>query len=690
MIRGKLVLVVSGKDEREFILEKQIVTLGRALDNDVVLTSPAISRHHARLVFQPDPMIEDAGSTLGTIVGGEKITSSHPLHSGDIISIGDLHLRFESPPPVEAAQRPVVNVEVAKSPVVNVEAAQRPFVNVEAPARPELQQAAPKAPPAHTLVSSLLSRLLSFLHEHIVPALAILFSIGMLLIMVNLYNLAQQINQDAAERYAAVYVRSLDKFRSLYGTDVVNRVQNHGILVTADYANHEGAIPIPSTLGIEISQQITEPGSGVLARLYSDFPFPTRKDGGPHNDFETEALVRLRVQPDKSVPYVKYSNIDGRLSLQFAHAVLMDQACVTCHNTAVDSPKKDWKVGDVAGVQEVVLPIDSAFTTIRKGLLTTLGVMLIITVSGLVLLAFVLSALRGSIKMLSRTNTAYARFVPGEFLSLLGKQSIIDVALADNVQMEMTVLFSDIRSFTTISEGMDPQRNFQFLSGFLSKMGPLVRENHGFIDKYFGDAIMALFQSTDDAVDAAIALSQQLVEYNRVRQENQLPPIDIGIGLNTGKMTLGTLGEQDRMDGTVISDAVNVASRIEGMTKMYKVTLLVSERTFRGLKDVSRFSVRLLDHVRVKGKADPITIYELFSGDPPDVREKKLATKRDFEQAVGLYQLKQFQPAKRLFEKCLVTYPKDRAAEFYIERCNHFIDVGVDEDWDGVLNLDSK
>ncbi len=671
MILAKLVLVVSGKDEREFILEKETTTIGRAEDNDIVLPNPEISRHHARLIFRPEPMLEDVGSALGTMVNGEKITSRHALHPGDRINIGDLLLRFESPQPLESAQR-------------RVEA------KAQAPAPPKLQPAASKAPPSHNLAATILSNLLGYLHGHIVSTLAILFSVGMLLILVNLYNLAQQINKDSAESYAAVFVRSLDKFRSLYGTDVVNRVQDHGILVTADYANHVGAIPIPSTLGIEISQQITEPGSGVEARLYSDYPFPTRKDGGPHNAFETEALVRLRLEPDKSVPYVAYTTINGRLSLQYAHAVIMDQACVACHNTASDSPKKDWKVGDVGGVQEVVFPIDSAFTTIRKGLLTTLGMMIIITVAGLGLLALVLSALRASIQMLSRTNTAYARFVPGEFLSLLGKQNIIDVALADNVQMEMTVLFSDIRSFTTISEGMDPQRNFHFLSDFLSKMGPIVRENHGFIDKYFGDAIMALFQNTDDAVDAAIALSQQLIEYNRVRQENQLSPIDIGIGLNTGKMTLGTLGERDRMDGTVISDAVNLASRIEGMTKMYKVTLIISERTFRGLKDVNRFAVRLLDHVRVKGKTDPVTIYEVFSGDAPDVWEKKLATKRDFEQAIGLYQLKQFEAAKKLFERCLQIYPDDRAAEFYIERCNQFIASGVDENWDGVLNLDNK
>ncbi len=559
MIRGILVLVEPGQDGRKFILEKQIISIGRAPENDVFLSDPTVSRVHARLYFQPAPAIEDNGSTPGTLVGGRRISSRTPLHSGDIITLGDLQLRIELPQPEGAAQKPVASVDATTT--------------------GQLQLAAPLTPSTRSPFSSLLSGFLHFLHEHILPTLAILFTIGMLLILVNLYNLANQINRQAAERYASDLVLSLSKFRSLYGTDVVNRVKDRGILVTADYANHPGAIPIPSTLGIEISQQITQPGSGIQARLYSDYPFPSRTDGGPHTSFESDALTVLRAQQDKSQPFIQYATVNGRQSLQFAQAVIMDQSCVDCHNTAADSPKKDWKVGDVGGVQEVILPIDSAVTTIRTGLFTTLLVMLIITVSGLALLAVVLSALRGSVKMLSRTNTAYARFVPGEFLSLLGKRTIIDVALSDNVQMEMTVLFSDIRSFTSISEGMDPHRNFQFLSGFLSKMGPLVRENHGFIDKYIGDAIMALFQSQDDAVDAAIALSQQLVEYNRVRQENGLPPIDIGVGLNTGMLTLGTLGENDRMDGTVISDAVNLASRIEGMTKMYNVTVLVSEHT---------------------------------------------------------------------------------------------------------------
>jgi class 3 adenylate cyclase len=670
MVRGTLVLVDSEKGGRAFSLEKQTITIGRAPDNDIVLGDKTVSRHHARITFEPSPAVEDTGSTPGTLVGDVRVLSRHPLRSGDVITLGGVQLRFELPRPQEPAQNPAVVTDDRK--------------------KENLPQAAPAARPARTRPVSFLSGLLHFLHEHIIATLAILFTVGMLLILANLYNLAMQINKQTAEQYAANLVLSLSKFRSLYGTDVVDRVQNYGILVTADYANHEAAIPIPSTLGIEISQQITGASSNIQARLYSDYPFPSRTDGGAHTDFEKTALTRLRAQKDTSAPYIQYSNIDGRLSLEYAQAVIMGKSCVACHNSQADSPKKDWKVGDVGGVQEVVIPIDSAVTTIRSGLLTTLVVMLFITIAGLLLLAVVLSALRGSVKMLSRTNAAYARFVPGEFLSLLGKKSIVDVALSDNVQMEMTVLFSDIRSFTSISEGMDPHRNFQFISEFLSKMGPLVRENHGFIDKYIGDAIMALFQSEDDAVDAAIALNRELVGYNQVRQENQLPPIDIGVGLNTGMLTLGTLGETDRMDGTVVSDTVNLASRIEGMTKMYNVRVLVSENTLSGLKDVDRYSIRLLDHVRVKGKANQVTIYEVFNGDAPEIVEKKLAIKETFERGVRLYQLKQFQAAKNLFDQCLETFPEDKATEFYIERCNRIIHIGIDDDWDGVLTLDSK
>jgi class 3 adenylate cyclase len=179
-----------------------------------------------------------------------------------------------------------------------------------------------------------------------------------------------------------------------------------------------------------------------------------------------------------------------------------------------------------------------------------------------------------------RLTEAYQRFVPKQLLTNLNKESILDVQLGDQVQKEMSILFSDIRSFTMLSESMSPEENFGFVNTYLSKMGPIVRDNHGYIDKYIGDSIMALFdRSPEDAVKTSVKMLDALREYNKERIQEGLVPIRIGIGVNTGKMMLGTLGESDRMEGSVISDAVNLAARLEGLTKLYKTSLLLSEAT---------------------------------------------------------------------------------------------------------------
>ena len=177
-------------------------------------------------------------------------------------------------------------------------------------------------------------------------------------------------------------------------------------------------------------------------------------------------------------------------------------------------------------------------------------------------------------------NTAYSRFVPNEFLRTLGRESILDVHLGDQIQGTMTVLFSDIRSFTTISEGMTPQENFTFLNDYLKQVIPPIRMNHGFIDKYIGDAVMAIFPDTpEDAVKAAIGMLRELEAYNR---KGKLKcALRIGVGLHTGTLMLGTIGDDARMDGTVISDTVNLASRLEGLTKRYGASLIVSEQTLQ-------------------------------------------------------------------------------------------------------------
>jgi len=288
-------------------------------------------------------------------------------------------------------------------------------------------------------------------------------------------------------------------------------------------------------------------------------------------------------------------------------------------------------------------------------------------------------------KVVGLSNT-FKKFVPYEFLDFLDKKSITDVRIGNHVEKEMSILFSDIRSFTSLSEGMSPDDNFHFLNAYLSRMGPVVREHNGFVDKYIGDAVMALFDGeADDAVNAAINMLKVLQEYNQIRAtKKNRPLIEIGIGINTGELMLGIIGEHNRMESTVISDAVNLAARVEGMTKKYGASILISGQTFHQLSDPSRYSMRLIDQVIAKGKSEPVTIWEVFDGDPTDVREKKLSTIKPFEQGISLFALNQVQAAQEMFEACLKVYPEDKAAKFYVNRCQQALAVS-DEDESTVL-----
>jgi class 3 adenylate cyclase len=266
---------------------------------------------------------------------------------------------------------------------------------------------------------------------------------------------------------------------------------------------------------------------------------------------------------------------------------------------------------------------------------------------------------------------ATSRFVPNEFLAFLGCDSIVDVKLGKAVELEMSVLFSDIRDFTTLSEQMTPTENFKFINSYLSRMEPLIVENQGFIDKYIGDAIMALFsEGADDAVKAGIAMLQTLAEYNRARASLGYVPVQIGVGINTGSLILGIVGGKSRMDGTVISDAVNLASRIESLTKNYGVSLLITQQTFDRLTNPGDYAIRVIDKVQVKGKSEWVTVYEVFDADLAEVKAGKLATLQLFTEALSLYNMKSFRQAAGLFADCLRQNPEDKVARIYWERCN--------------------
>ena len=288
-------------------------------------------------------------------------------------------------------------------------------------------------------------------------------------------------------------------------------------------------------------------------------------------------------------------------------------------------------------------------------------------------------------------NRVYERYVPQDFVKLLNKGSILDVELGDQIEKTMTILFSDIRSFTTLSEKLTPEENFLFINSYLSKMGPLVRKYNGFIDKFIGDSIMALFDTNaENAVHAAINMLQLLDEYNQGRQRAGYQAIKIGIGINTGSMMLGTLGDHERMEGTVISDAVNLASRLEGMTKLYGVSLLIGEETYNQLNNPHAFALRFVDRVQAKGKHEPVSIFEIYDGDPPEIFDHKDATKHLLEEGFSLYREQKFADAQACFEQCLNPRIDDKVVQIYLKRCQQYQGGSLKQDWDGVERLESK
>jgi two-component system sensor histidine kinase ChiS len=296
-----------------------------------------------------------------------------------------------------------------------------------------------------------------------------------------------------------------------------------------------------------------------------------------------------------------------------------------------------------------------------------------------------LTKLEASRRELAQIAQASARFVPRQFLHFLHKESIVDAKLGDSVQASMTIMFADIRSFTSLSERMSPQENFDFINSYLRQVGPVIRQHNGFIDKYIGDAIMALFPETaDDAITAAIEMQKQVAIYNEYRQNSGYLPIAIGIGIHIGSIMLGIIGEEERMDSTVIADAVNLASRLEHLTKLYGAGIIISVQTLSQLDDPQKYTCRFLDRVQVRGKQAPVAVFEMYDGDPQPLRELKTQTKSGFEQGVWLYFQEEFTAARQYFERVLQVNDNDLAARLYLERCDLSQQTGLNLKWEEI------
>lgn len=289
--------------------------------------------------------------------------------------------------------------------------------------------------------------------------------------------------------------------------------------------------------------------------------------------------------------------------------------------------------------------------------------------SGHIITAIDNARLYSNLKALNQMNES---FVPREFLNLLEKDSVMDLKLGDQIQKEMTIMFCDIRGFTPMSEKMTPQETMAFINEYLSKMVPIITQYKGVIDKYMGDAIMVLYPaSADDALLSAIAMLNKLQEYNAERKnaDQNLMDIHIGIGLNTGLLVLGTVGDPKRMDGTVISDAVNVASQMEELTKSYSASILITKKTYDRLENPDKFAIRKLATLYIKRKSTPETIYEVFDNDTAASQALKKKTLQVFEQGVELFEKRKYKKALAAFQEVVKINPADLAAIACIKRC---------------------
>ena len=254
---------------------------------------------------------------------------------------------------------------------------------------------------------------------------------------------------------------------------------------------------------------------------------------------------------------------------------------------------------------------------------------------------------------------------------------------------ELTVLFSDIRGFTTISERMEAAELAKFMNDYLTPMTDVILENRGTIDKYMGDAIMAIFGApvryechAQRAVDAALAMLVKLEELRVDWRAKNLPEIDIGIGINTGDMSVGNMGSTRIFSYTVMGDSVNLGSRLEGINKDYGTRLIVSEKTKSLL--ATAYLCRQLDRVKVKGKKQPVTIFEVVTKNP--TQEQALKVQR-FEAALALYYDQKFLEAKVLF---LGLAPDDKTSAIYVRRCEQWLLTPPLDGWDGSWTMDHK
>jgi class 3 adenylate cyclase len=404
----------------------------------------------------------------------------------------------------------------------------------------------------------------------------------------------------------------LTSVREYYATNVVRRVlaSPGSTAVVHNYETIPGAIPIPATLSLELGKVISEQQQNITYRFVSDFPF---KDRPPHrlDDFEREALQTLRDNPGQKIVESSRSIFSDRVRL--VAPVVLERSCVTCHNTHPDSPKRDWRVGDVRGIQEVIVaqPIAANIFSFKY----LLAYFAIAAASGI---SFLVVQRRQAVKIqsmnreLESTNDFLAtlsmkisRYIsPQVYRSIFSGQKDVTI---HTERKKLTIFFSDIQDFTATTERLQPEQITELLNEYFTEMSAIALKHGGTIDKFIGDAMLIFFgdpESRGERADAQACLrmawemQRRLVQLNaKWRAAGIEHPFKTRIGINSGYCNVGNFGSSDRMDYTIIGAEANLAARLQSIAEPGHI--VISYETFALVSDV--IAAHRLPPITMKG-----------------------------------------------------------------------------------------
>ena len=487
------------------------------------------------------------------------------------------------------------------------------------------------------LISRICHRLLGVLLKRIILVLIVLMCVGIAFTWVTVDNLSFQLVELQASKNAEWCIKALQEAIQIYSDDVVSRL-DHNVPVSENYPTIKGAIPPPSTYSIVLGERISKQKGNFRFRVYSDYPFPKREadgTGGVQDKFDQEAIDYLRNNPNDA--YYKIEDYKNRLSMRYTMPILMKASCIACHNTHPESPKTDWRIGDVRGVMELVQPLDNFVEQNEKniaGLSIKLGGLSVLALFGI---SLVFGKLRQSTKELEgkvRSRTAqladananlesrnglirqvFGRYLSNDVVTILLKDAAEEKLKLGGERRKITILTSDLRGFTAISERMSPEEVIKILNIYLKYMADVINEYQGTIDEFMGDGILVLFGAPvvrkDDAsraIACACAMQLKMGTVNEQMRQMGLPALEMGIGINTGEVVVGNIGSETRTKYGIVGNQVNLTYRIESYTTGGQI--LISETTFQEVKSIVKIAER--KEVNVKGIDHPIFIYDVW------------------------------------------------------------------------------